>query len=121
MALDLAADLDFAHSLADAADAQAKLAPLRDATHVFYAARYDHPEGVPESVDINAAMLRNLLDAMQDLPALRHVHAVHGSKYYGHQIRPVALPMREEHPRAPGGNFYFDQEDLLVERSRGRH
>ena len=45
-------------------DCRRRFAPLGNVTHVFYAARYDHPEGVSESVDINAAMLRNLVDAI---------------------------------------------------------
>ena len=90
-------------------------------THVFYAARFDHPEGVPEQVETNAAMLANLVGALEPRARLEHVHAVHGSKYYGHQLGPVALPLREEHPRARGANFYFDQEDFLRERSRGKH
>lgn len=90
-------------------------------THVFYAARFDHPEGVPEPVATNAAMLANLVEALEPRARLKHVHAVHGSKYYGHQLGPVALPLREEHPRARGANFYFDQEDFLRERSRGKH
>jgi len=107
--------------LTDAADARNKLAGLDRATHVFYAARYDHPEGVAESVEINAAMLRNVVEAAEaSAPRLEHVHIVHGSKYYGHQLGPVVLPMREDGPRAPGTNFYFNQEDFIRERQRGR-
>lgn len=95
------------------------LADLHDVTHVFYAARYDHPvEGKPEPVEINAAMLSNLIDALEPVCALQHINAVHGSKYYGHQLGPVPVPLREEHPRASGRNFYFDQEDFLRSRSR---
>jgi nucleoside-diphosphate-sugar epimerase len=49
---------------------------------------------------------------------LAHVHVVHGSKYYGHQLGPVTLPMREENTRAAGRNFYFEQQDFLQDRSR---
>lgn len=104
--------------LTDANDCKHKLGGLRDATHIFYAARYDHPEGVPEPVDINTAMLVNLLDALKPVAALTHVHAVHGSKYYGHQLGPVPVPMHEDLPRARNQNFYFNQEDFLIERSR---
>lgn len=107
--------------LTDREDCRRKLAGLASVTHVFYAARYDHPEGKPESVEINAAMLANLIDAIEPAAALKHVHAVHGSKYYGHQLGPVGLPMREDvSPRAPGANYYFQQEDFLRERSRGK-
>jgi nucleoside-diphosphate-sugar epimerase len=104
--------------LADAADCRRALSGLRAATHVFYTARHDHPEGVPESVEINTAMLVNLIEALEPAAQLEHVHAVHGSKYYGHQLGPVRNPMVEDQPRANNRNFYFHQEDFLIERTR---
>jgi nucleoside-diphosphate-sugar epimerase len=104
--------------LCDADDCVARLRGLDSTTHVFYAARFDHPEGQPEAVDTNAAMLGNLVNALERHAPLAHVHAVHGSKYYGHQLGPVPFPMREDTPRAKNRNFYFDQEDFLIERSR---
>ena len=85
---------------------------------MFYAGRYDHPEGVPEPVDINTAMLVNLINALEPIAPLQHVHAVHGSKYYGHQLGPVPIPMVEEQARAHNQNFYFNQLDFLIERTR---
>lgn len=104
--------------LADAADCRGALGGLSETTHIFYAGRYDHPEGVPESVEINTAMLINLVDAVEPVARLQHVHAVHGSKYYGHQLGPVAVPMVESQARANNRNFYFNQEDFLIERAR---
>jgi nucleoside-diphosphate-sugar epimerase len=102
-------------------DCREKLEPFRDVTHVFYAARYDDPEGTPESVEINTAMLVNLVDAIEPVAAgLQHVHMVHGSKYYGHMLGPLPLPLREDAPRAPVANFYFDHEDFIRERQRGK-
>ncbi len=106
--------------LTDAGDCKVKLAGLKSVTHLFYAARFDHPEGRPESVEINAAMLRNVVEALDAAAGLKHVHAVHGTKYYGHQLRPVKVPAEESDPRARGENFYFAQEDFLRERSRER-
>ena len=107
--------------LTDLANCRSKLAGLEDVTHVFYTARYDHPEGVTESVDINAAMLRNLVEALEPVAGgLRHVHAVHGTKYYGHHVGPIAVPAREDDPRAAAPNFYYLQEDTLRERQRGK-
>lgn len=106
--------------LTDLEDCQGKLGGLAAVTHVFYAARFDHPEGKPEPVEANAAMLSNLITALEPVAALKHVHAVHGSKYYGHQLGPVGLPLREDSPRAAGMNYYFEQEDFLRERSRGK-
>jgi nucleoside-diphosphate-sugar epimerase len=107
--------------LANAADCQRALSPLKEVTHVFYAGRYDHPEGVPESVEVNTAMLVNMITALEPVATLQHVHAVHGSKYYGHQLGPVAVPMVEDQPRAKNQNFYFNQEDFLIERARRSH
>ncbi len=106
--------------LNDAADCARQLGALPEATHIFYAARYDHPEGVPESVEINTAMLTNLVRAVEPVAQLKHVHAVHGSKYYGHQLGPVPVPLTEDTPRAKNRNFYFEQEDFLREQSRGK-
>ena len=87
---------------------------------MFYAARYDHPEGTSESIDVNAAMLENLVDAIERVAAgLRHVNLVHGTKYYGHMLAPPpALPLTEESPRARVPNFYFAQEDFVRARAR---
>ena len=104
--------------LADAGDLRAKAGTLGNVTHVFYCARADHPEGVPESVDTNAAMLRNLVEALEpQAPRLSHVHLVHGTKYYGHHLGPCPVPAVEEGPRGPGGTFYFAQQDFIAERA----
>jgi nucleoside-diphosphate-sugar epimerase len=107
--------------LADAADARAKAAALSGVTHVFYCARADHPEGVPESESLNAAMLRNLIDAVEPVaPRLAHVNLVHGTKYYGHHLGPCEVPAVEGGPRGKGGTFYFAQQDFVTERAAAR-
>jgi nucleoside-diphosphate-sugar epimerase len=62
-------------------------------------------------------MLRNIVSVLEPLGTLRHVHAVHGSKYYGHQLGSVPVPLTEDTPRASNRNYYFQQEDFLRERS----
>ena len=101
--------------LTDAAESRSKLAPVRDVTHLFYAARYDHPEGVPESAAVNTAMLRNALDGLRGA-GITHVNLVHGTKYYGHPA-PIPYPVTEETPRGTTPTFYYDQEDLVCERA----
>jgi nucleoside-diphosphate-sugar epimerase len=108
--------------LTNARDCCEKLADLDSVTHVFYAARYDHPEGASESIDVNASMLTNLIDAIEPVAErLQHVHLVHGTKYYGHMLGPPkALPFTEETPRAPVPNFYFAHEDFIRARQAGK-
>ena len=66
------------------------------------------------------AMLRNLLDAIES-PRLRHVTLLQGTKAYGaHLGMRMRLPAREREPRVEHPNFYFEQEDFLRDRQRGR-
>jgi nucleoside-diphosphate-sugar epimerase len=107
--------------LTDTADCRAKLAAMSDVTHFIYAARDDHPEGSTESIDTNAAMLRNAVEALEPAAQrLRHVHLVHGTKYYGHMLGPLPVPLSEDSPRARVPNFYFEHEDWIRERSCGK-
>ncbi|CAA6657492.1 unnamed protein product [Spirodela intermedia] len=107
--------------VSDAGDAQAKLAPLSDVTHVFYAAWIQRPTEA-ENCEANARMLRNVLAAVvPNCPGLRHVCLVTGRKHY---FRLTGLPgetpahdtpYHEDLPRFETPNFYYDQEDLLFE------
>lgn len=97
------------------------LTGARGVTHVFYTARAKHGETGVESVEDNVAMLRNLLDAIEPVATeLAHVHLVQGTKYYGMHLGPFATPAREDDPRPDFPNFYYDQQDLLAARQRGR-
>jgi len=107
--------------LLDAASCRDKLSGLRDATHVFYAGRFDHAAGRPEPVEANLAMLTNTLDAIETVArGLQHVHLVHGTKYYGSHLGAFPTPAREEAPRGLGPVFYYAQHDHIAERQRGR-
>ncbi len=106
-------------NLLDAEDCRKKLREHK-VTHLVYAARYDHAGGELESVDINLQMLSNLLAALKDRPELRHVHLVHGTKYYGHNAGPGPVPYREDAPRAQRPVFYYAQQDFLVRQQSGQ-
>lgn len=107
--------------LLDATACSQALADARGVTHVFYTARAKHGETGVESVEENVAMLRNLLDAIEPVaPSLDHVHLVQGTKYYGMHLGPFRTPAREDDPRPAVANFYYDQQDLLAQRQRGR-
>jgi nucleoside-diphosphate-sugar epimerase len=107
--------------LTDAADCKQQLGTLTDTTHIFYAARYDHKTTAPEPIDLNTNMLRNLVDVIEPgAKNLQHIHMVQGSKYYG-SLKPYKTPALESDPRVPNNdNFYYAQEDFLIERERGK-
>jgi nucleoside-diphosphate-sugar epimerase len=107
--------------LLDRAACARALARHRGITHVFYTARAKHGESGVESVPDNVAMLANVLDAVEPVaPGLEHVHLVQGTKYYGMHLGPFRTPAREDDPRHPPPNFYYDQQELLSERQRGQ-
>jgi len=107
--------------LLDPDDSARALRRCRSVTHVFYTGRAKHGEGGIESVAENTAMFRNTLDAIEPAaPDLAHVHLVQGGKYYGAHLGPFPTPAREDDPRHMLPNFYYDQQDLLAERQRGR-
>jgi len=106
--------------LTDPADARAKLGKLGEVTHVFYAAYVDRPTWAEQAAP-NAALLRNAMDGLEPAAKkLERVVLLQGTKYYGHHLGPYKTPAKEEDPRHLPPNFYFDQEDLLVERSKGK-
>ena len=108
--------------LLDPGAAARSLGGCRSVTHVFYTGRARFAEGGVESVADNVAMLRNTLDAIEPIAGgLEHVHLVQGGKYYGQHLGPFPTPAREDDPRHMPPNFYYDQQDLLIERQRGRH
>ena len=106
--------------LTDPADCRARLGGLRDVTHVFFAAYLERPDPA-EHVAVNTAMLVNLVDVMeQAAPGLRHVHLLEGSKWYGSHLGPYKTPAKETDPRHMPPNMYYDQQDFLEARQRGK-
>lgn len=82
-------------------------------THIFYAGRAPDPDPAVEAAR-NTAMLVNSVAAVLAAGApLAHVHAVHGTKWYGSHVGPFKTPAAEDDPRCPVPNFYFDQQDWL--------
>ena len=107
--------------LADAADCRAKLAELDRITHVLYCARANHAASIKEPVDLNLAMLRNVIDGVEPVArGFSHVHLVQGSKYYGSDLGPYKTPAKESDPRIGEYNWYYAQEDFIANRRRGK-
>ena len=70
-----------------------------------------------ENCSVNAGMVRNLLAAMEG-KKIKHVALVTGLKHYmgpfeAYAKSKMVTPFREEQPRLPYQNFYYDQEDEL--------
>jgi nucleoside-diphosphate-sugar epimerase len=106
-----------AADLTDAAACRDAIAACLPVEYLVCSTRAPFGEGGVEDVPVNVAMLRNLLDAAETT-ALRHVHLVEGTKWYGMHLGPFATPAREDDPRHLPPNFYYDQQDLLAERAR---
>jgi nucleoside-diphosphate-sugar epimerase len=107
-----------AADLTDPASCVRALATIEPVTHAFFAARAPFREGGVEDVEGNVAMLAATLDALATRSdALEHVHLLEGTKWYGMHLGPYPTPWREDDPRHLPPNFYYDQQDLLSERT----
>src|SRR4051812_29300722 len=106
--------------LLDLRDCADKLGGLSDVTHVFFAAYKEQPTESGQ-VAVNGAMLRNLVEVVEaSAPRLAHINQMQGAKAYGCQFGPFKTPAKETDPRHLPPNFYYDQEDFLRERQRGK-
>ncbi len=93
---------------------------LPEATHVFYCA-YAQRASHAEDVKPNLQMLVNLVSAVEKhAPRLERVVLVHGTKWYGNHLGPFRTPAREDDPRHFPPNFYYDQQDWIVNAQRGK-
>ena len=106
-----------AADLLDPAGLRAALDGLRP-SHVFVTTWLRQPTEA-ENIRVNAAMVRNLLDAVRPGGSVGHVALVTGLKHYlgpfetyGKGSLP-ATPFREEQPRLNVENFYYAQEDEM--------
>ncbi|MCB1377463.1 MAG: SDR family oxidoreductase [Alphaproteobacteria bacterium] len=106
------------HVAVDLTDDLAVKTALQDVkpTDVFITTWMRQPTEA-ENCKVNAGMVRNLLQAMEGKP-VKHVALVTGLKHYMGPFEAYAktkmiTPFREEQPRLPYQNFYYDQEDEL--------
>ena len=106
--------------LMNAAEVKAKLGHLSDVTHIFFAALAANRDLAQAAID-NLALLRHLVEAVEPVASgLEHIHVMHGTKWYGMHLGPFKTPTREDDPRHPPPNFYYDQWDYLTERQKGK-
>lgn len=108
----VAADILDPGSIADAAT---KVKP----THVFFCT-WSRQETEARNIEVNGAMLRNVLEATGAAGKLQHVCLVTGLKHYlgpfeAYAQNPAKPPFRESQPRLDYENFYYTQEDILFD------
>ena len=105
---------------ADLQNAESVNSALKDInpTHVYLATWLRQPTEA-ENIQVNSAMVRNLLAATSRSRSVQHVALVTGLKHYlgpfeayGKGTLPPT-PFREEQPRLDVENFYYAQEDEL--------
>lgn len=103
----------------DPASLRAALAGVTP-THVFFTT-WTRRATERENCVANAAMVRNVLDALPRPESLVHASLVTGLKHYLGPFEaygsgaPPQTPFREDMPRLDVENFYYSQEDVLFE------
>ncbi len=100
--------------------AAADLETFGEVTHMIYSG-FVQPPGMSwaELSALNAEMFEGLMNLVdQHMPNLKRVVLMQGQKYYGSHLGPFKTPTKEDDPRHEPPNFYFDQQDLLAERSQ---
>lgn len=117
----LPASIRYSHMPLDLADAAACEAFVRQnggASHLVYAAVAEAPGlasgwSDPGLIALNSRMFANLAGPLAAMGKLAWAGLLQGTKAYGAHLHPIALPAREDRPRDPHANFYFEQEDCL--------
>jgi nucleoside-diphosphate-sugar epimerase len=106
--------------LLDEEQCREKIGRALGITHIFYAAYLESPSA-SKAVETNLKMLVNVIDAVEPVsPDLKHVNLVHGTKWYGNHLGPFKTPAREDDPRHMPPNFYYDQQDFVAARQKGK-
>ncbi|MFB2551883.1 SDR family oxidoreductase [Ensifer soli] len=90
-----------------------------DPTHVYYCS-WTLGRSEDENIRLNGGMLRTVLEGVNRRGSVEHVAVVTGTKHYlgpfedYGKVEPVT-PFREDAPRLPKKNFYYELEDVLAE------
>jgi nucleoside-diphosphate-sugar epimerase len=107
-----------AADLLDQANLQTALAGIAP-TNVFLTT-WMRQETEAANIRVNGALVRHVLAALAPKKSVRHVSLVTGLKHYLGPFDSYAkagalpqTPLREEQPRLPVENFYYEQEDEL--------
>jgi len=117
----LPASVQYSHVPLDLADAPACghfVRQIGGASHLVYAAAAEAPGlasgwSDPGLIALNKRMFANLAGPLAAMGKLAWTGLLQGTKAYGAHLHPIALPAREDRPRDPHANFYFEQEDCM--------
>ena len=93
---------------------------FNDLTHLVYAG-YSSIGGSDwaAQTSVNSSMFENLVSAVCNAaPRLQRILLMQGQKYYGSHLGPYKTPTREDDLRHTPPNFYFNQQDLLIEAAQ---
>lgn len=106
--------------LTDRSAVEAALGERDDITHLFFAALAPASTLAGE-VAPNLAMLRNVVEVVERAsPGFRRIILNQGAKVYGSHLGKFRTPAREDDPRHLPPNFYYSQEDYLLEAQQGK-
>ncbi|KAG4157862.1 hypothetical protein ERO13_D02G089500v2 [Gossypium hirsutum] len=109
--------------VSDPNDTESKLSQLTDVTHIFYVSWVNRTTET-DNCEINGSMFRNVLHTLiLNAPNLRHICLQTGAKHYvgsfeyitSGKIEPHDPPFTEDLPRLNTPNFYYVQEDILLQ------
>ena len=108
--------------LLNRSEVDARLGEISDATHIFYAALQPAPTNFFDEVAPNVAMLTNIVETVErsSRRQLKGRSESKRAKFYGAHLGPYKTPAKETDPRHMPPNFYYNQEDYLIERSEGK-
>src|SRR5271154_4533003 len=95
-----------------------------DPTDLFLSAWIRH-DTEAENVQVNGAIVENVLAGLAGAQRLQHVALVTGTKQYlgpfeSYGQSAAETPFREDNPRLPGLNFYYTQEDVIFREAARR-
>lgn len=116
--------IPIAADLLDAEGLRTALAGIRP-SHIYFCS-WMRMATEAENCRVNGAMVRNVFAALPAPGLIRHAALTTGLKHYLGPFEAYAqgggvqTPFREEMPRLPIANFYYDQEDALFDAA-SRH
>ena len=103
----------------DMAETERKLGGLKDITHIFCCALHGGIDAT--TTEQNRRLVAHPVEVVSNVSkSLDRVVLQEGSKAYGRQLGPFKTPAKESDSRHMPPNFYYDQEDFLIEFQNGK-